>query len=601
MAWLTALCFTLCAGRASAWLETRVVSALATIDVSKDGQAVVVHEIVLRTRGERIKSFSLEGVEPYSEFLPDASVRSLRARPEPAPLLGERADDGTLLLEIDHPRGLKAGRYVFQFGYRTDFLARKRLVVNKGAVELTWVGPRFEDGIDSAKVIFRLPPAKVPPALPVFDDDNVDPGFGGGFDGTLLSQLRRTAEKDEIELVRPHVAQGEPATWQVVLDPDAFSAFSGRSPAAPLNAEPLPPVVQFRGRGGVRLAALLAVILLYCGLLTWRWRFFSRACVLRRLKAKALLPLPPQMRIPLSGLLLAGGLALGWDPEHGSLFGALLFGSLLLTTLRRPRSEAPLRGPGEWVKLQPRSAFDIHRGLPKPCALDPSTLAGCALFVGLLLVCSAVAYVNLSRSPYHALLVVLATSVLLPIFWTGRAADLPLSPALRPIPFLRRLWARLKKQRELKVVVLGRVPTDQKEPDELRLRIEPARARPGLTGIEVALEYADTARDALANPVILVRVVDDSESYRALRSVVWTRGRSNHERVAVIRVPLPSVRLCAATVQQVCSLLSGEPEHRAETQTSSRHRPPSAHSPTRRSNSSGTASLALKGATPAHL
>ena len=78
----------------------------------------------------------------------------------------------------------------------------ERLRKRGGAVEASFIGPRLADGVDGARMIFRLPPASVPPTLPASAPNEPDPTFG-----VLLGEVRRTPQADEIELSA--LARGE--------------------------------------------------------------------------------------------------------------------------------------------------------------------------------------------------------------------------------------------------------------------------------------------------------------------------------------------------------------------------------------------------------
>jgi len=204
---------------ARAWVETSIQSDAVNLDVGRDGAATVRHDLVVRVRGGPLRDLELAGVDGDAEPLPDATVVATDAgkRAAPLPLIVKLGEDGTLRLEIDDEAGIRRGTFRFQFGYRTD-LARRGLVRVSGArAEVRWVGPRFSQGVDSAMVVFGLPPAPEAPSLPALEggttaDLDLDPG------GVFLATLRRAADKDELEVVRPYVAQGEPVVWRVLAD-----------------------------------------------------------------------------------------------------------------------------------------------------------------------------------------------------------------------------------------------------------------------------------------------------------------------------------------------------------------------------------------------
>jgi len=145
---------------------------------------------------------------------------------------------------------------------------------------------------------------------------------------------------------------------------------------------------------------------------------------------------------------------------------------------------------------------------------------------------------------------------LLPLFFSGRLAELPPDPAHAPLSLLRFLARELKPEARIKVVWWGRVPESSDKPDEVRLLVRPYNALDGFQGIEVGLEYQQGVADFIATPYVMLRVREESASYFALpRSVVWTRGRKPEERVSIIRPKLPTRQLCLALVQRLVSFV----------------------------------------------
>ncbi|HEX7452347.1 MAG TPA: hypothetical protein VF294_08685, partial [Polyangiaceae bacterium] len=154
---------------AHAWVESEVRSQIATVDVDRSGLAVVTEDLTLGVRGGPLPGFELSGVDLDAEPLPDATVSSVsgtKANVPVTPLLLDKRDDGTLRIEIDRDKGLRTGVYLFHFQYRTNLLKRDLIRREGSDVEVRWIGPRFTQGIDSARVVFRLPAGPTPPTLP---------------------------------------------------------------------------------------------------------------------------------------------------------------------------------------------------------------------------------------------------------------------------------------------------------------------------------------------------------------------------------------------------------------------------------------------------
>lgn len=334
---------TLCAwaSTASAWIEMDIRSHRATVTVSPEGKAEIRHELVLKVRGGPLQSLDIEGVGHDVEVLGDGTVRpSTNGSAHLWPLNLNVGDDGTLQLGIGAERGLRGGVYRFEFGYQLDLFERGWLERKRQDARLTWVGPRFSAGIDTAKVVFRVPRSETQPSLPTDD---------GPASAVLLSEVRRGAETDEIELVRAHVARGEPAVWQIDLPAGMFPAL--RADAGPVEVKgagqaPVPRVVLLPRTSWWVWAIGAALALLYGVILGIKWRTVRRRCAQAAVSPRALLPLPTWVRVPLAALLLGAAAGFGLS-EWPTVAGVCLAGALLLATLLPPLRTSKARGPGE--------------------------------------------------------------------------------------------------------------------------------------------------------------------------------------------------------------------------------------------------------------
>ncbi|HEX5099266.1 MAG TPA: hypothetical protein VFV94_07185, partial [Polyangiaceae bacterium] len=291
---------------ASAWIEQNPKGLLSVVEVEADGHATVSHELVLEVRGGPLKSLELGTSDPDAEILPDATV-TRAAGGVPIPLLVERHADGSLRLEVDLPKGLRGGTWLFKVRYRTNLAARDRLRARAGAVEIGWVGPRLDAGVDGVRAIFRLPPSDTAPRLPSVDKDDPDPGFG-----VMVSSMHHTPQADEIELVRSHVARGEPVLWRVetsALSPSTPGA-AAEAPKPALATPSVPLAAPARSLRWPLISGLFAVAL---ALLVF---FKERSIRAGGAVPRALVPLPTWARVPLSGLSLGGALLLGNELEE---------------------------------------------------------------------------------------------------------------------------------------------------------------------------------------------------------------------------------------------------------------------------------------------
>jgi hypothetical protein len=543
---------------ARGWVETAVKADAVTLDVERSLAATVSHEILIQVRGGPLKSFELGGIDSDADLLPDSTVtraRSGGAGAAAMPLLLAKRDDGTLVLEVDQKKGLGRGVYLFKFRYRTD-LRQRGLVAQRGnAVELSWIGPRLPDGVDGAQVTFRLPSAPVAPH--VLDADRLGPGNAAPSGGVFLSNLRRAADKDELEVVRPHVARGEPVVWRVETDAQAFEAFahpnvSGEIPL--LEPKPGAPLERASWLGGGLLLAFL-----YGTLVMLKWRALVRAGTERNAETPALLPLPAALRAVLAGLGLAGAMAvvkLASKPTSGAL---LMLAAMAFATHVSPRVRAQLRGPGHWLALPDEEAFQPRRLELPGRWLDAGTLPGFVVFTLALAISCLMTVSMLGRSVYDAALIALGSAAYFPIFLTGRTSDLALDPVTGPARLLNRLARRLRLQGGHKVVAWARIPDGCSEPDELRLLLVPRPPAQGLRAIEVGMEYGPGDPCRGATPCVLVRAIEGSLAQRRLgSSLPWIRGRTDAERVALLRPKLPTFALTLTLLERVLALLTDE-------------------------------------------
>ncbi len=545
------LAFALCClvGRpAQAWVETDILGHQATVIADKNGQAEVRHQLLIKLRGGPLESIDVEGVGQTPEALTDAIVRRTQGGTESTwPLGVEPREDGSLHLRIDAEKGLRGGIYQFEFAYRISLTERNWFERRGQRVRLTWVGPRFSGGVDSAKVIFRLPKGRTPPALP---------GDEGEGSGVLLSQVRNGADFDEVELVRAHIARGEPAIWRVELDGDPFDAAFEQAKAQGLaNAAVPPPPRKLEVPKTPLWVWSLSVAL---GIV------FSLVC-LRKGKAqaqnaarwgaepRALLPISTVPRSLVAGLCYGGAIGLGLaelPTLSGLCLAASLFAAILLPPVRLPKA----RGPGEWARLTDEEG--AGRDAPKLAGrfLDASTVPGFVVFATVVLASAAAAWVLLPRVPYQSALLLLASSAVLPVFFTGKAGDAPPDAAFGALPLYRWVEKKLSRRSDVHAEVWARRPLGGSEPDELRLRVVLDGAKSGLLAIEVGLEIG---AGLVALPCVIVRAMDESEAYQALpRGVVWVRGRNGEERVAILRPRVPTRSQCLEIVEDVLALQS---------------------------------------------
>jgi hypothetical protein len=534
---------------AAAWIEQNPKGLLSVVEIEADGHATVSHELVLEVRGGPLKSLELGTSDLDAEILPDASV-TRAAGGVPIPLLVERHADGSLGLEVDQPKGLRGGTWLFKVRYRTNLAERDRLRIRGGAVEIGWVGPRLDAGVDGVRAIFRLPPSDTAPRLPPVDKDDPDPGFG-----VMVSSLHHTPQADEIELVRSHVARGEPVLWRVETSalvprvPGAAARSLEKTAASPSS----PPSAPARSLHWPLMSGLFGVALALLALLK------DRSLRAAGTAPRSFVPLPTWARVPLSALVLGGALLFGNELEEPTLAAFAVLAAMLLAALRAPRVSRALRGPGRWLLLRDDEAFTPHRVRRPGAWLDSGTIAGVLTLAALLVATAAQSFAELSHSPLRALLVALGGAALMPVFFTGRASELVGDRVAFSRRFMRDLTRALRERGRAKAVAWGRVPDGSGEPDELRVLIQPKDGLPGLVALETGLDAQRGVGGVVGVPFVIVRAKEGSRAQGALpRGAIWTRGRKPDERVAILSPKLPTVGLTCELVERLLDELTDQ-------------------------------------------
>lgn len=545
-----------------AWVESDVRSQIATVDVDRAGAAVITQDLTLAVRGGPLPGFELSGIDLDAEPLPGATVSSVsgsRAELAATPLLLDKRDDGTLRIEIDREKGIRTGVYLFRFQYRTNLLKRDLIRREGNGVEVRWIGPRFNQGIDSARVVFRLPAGPTPPSLPEAGTASGRIDDTDALGGVFIGNLHRLSDKDELDIVRPHISRGEPVLWRVRASAKAFDAFANpasashavkaqASHAISSSAQPRERLVWWLGALGLGLG--------YAWLLAGKWRFFSALCAQRSALARPLVRLPIGPRAAASGALLAAAFVSAAWFDLSTLGGLFLVLSMVLASQYAVPAKIVLRGPGQWLPLSEAEAFTPSTRTLPGRFLDAGTWQGLLVLAGVACALSLGARVLFVRAPYQALLLLLGSACLLPVFFTGRAAQLPADLANAPRPLLAKLVKRLRRVDGIKVVPWARIPDGVREADELRLLVQVPSAVRGLLGIEVGVEYGASASGAVATPFVLVRAREGSLAVEALpRELGWTRGRKADERAAILRPRLPTAVDCERLVLELANKL----------------------------------------------
>jgi len=547
---LIGLCLWLTAGTSFAWVETHVIADDIRVDIERSGAALVDHAITMRIQGGPLRSFDLAAADADVTPLSDSTVISAQTEGLlglPIPLGITLRPDGALRVNIESARGISRGVFLFHVRYRKNLLTGESIRREGAMLRVRFTGPAWQEGLDNARCTFTLPSAPTEPRPPNVDGrkddrDGTDEDDGGMF----ISQVKRAHDHDEVELIRPHVARAEAVTWTVRVDPRALGEINDprlRPPAPPPSPEIVPAEEQL-----AYASAAGAIVLLFS---------IFTGCKARQVKRHAgtmarprpLLPIGTTLRTLLAGPVLACGVALqlhSEDPWRGTLLVLL---AMALTWYLPPMWNRTPRGPGRWLPVADAEAF-ARVAAPKDAWLDASTRAGLVVFVLLAGAAAALTYAVSRTSNYAAYIVAFDAAVLLPLFGTGRANELPGHPVSGPGPLLAKIARRLRKRPKTRAIAWGRLPAGSDQFDELRLLCTPKVPLRGLAGIEVGLVAAGGLGGRIHLPEVLVRVIDGSPAHEAFLAMMpgsrWVRGRRADERVASIRPRLPTLAMTIA-------------------------------------------------------
>lgn len=530
--------------------EARTTADDVRIRVDAAGAALVEHRLGYRVVAGTVRSFDMTGLERGAAPQGDVVVQSEDGVAFPAH--GQMTEPGVLRVVVDDPRGLRRGGYVITVPYRVDLVAEGEVKREGALFRFSWTAPPSRDGFDGARVVWQLPPAPTEPRAvgEVRTGGSAGPGSASG-EGSVLATLRRSVDRDELELVRPHVARGEAALWTVRADPKAFPSITDPTLRPPVASPPPPPPPARRGLWAVAIVALVY------GAFAWAHG--------RRGAGVPLVPVPLVLRVPLAVALVAGGLALQLraSPTAGA---ALVAAAMVVVALRGPAAETRPRGPGQWLPFRPDEAFgpavgdSSHRS-----PTDLGTWRGRSMLLAVVVAAAALSAVLalVFDDPRRAHLVLLNSLAFAPFFLTGGASQGPPSIA-RATPLLRTVFGHLRRLPEARVTPWARVPTGSHDPDEVRLFALPRSPLTGVVGVEVGVAWARSGRGVAAVPEVLVRVRDGSAAEAKLTEVLRQEGRAGRplpgrregERVHVVEPPLPTALGAAACARELLSSLS---------------------------------------------
>ncbi|HEY1960101.1 MAG TPA: hypothetical protein VGH28_31045 [Polyangiaceae bacterium] len=528
--WLLCLAALLAVGQAHAsYTEAHVTGEDARAVIARDGSVVVTHAISYRVVAGALRTIAIVGFEDDLRFRPTASVTSSDGQALGASVV--RDDHDVVHVTVDDPKGLKRGDWRFELVYETSLVGR---VTREGALlRLRFALPPSREGVDGARLVLDLPSAPTEPRQITDGDGAAD-----------LSTLRRMAERDELELVRPHVPKGEAATFYARVDPKALPEMKD-----PAVREPAPIAPMLVAQEGLPIGR--AVLVAACAL-----ALFALALAKGRLLATArgLVPISAAARAGLAALFYAAGV-------YAEAAGRLTLGAALvalampLLAWRIASEPRGVRGPATWLVVKPEEA--LARARSRADWLDGTTRTG-----ALVLTCAIAVVLVLCRvlraagggAPY---LVAIDALAIVPIFFTGTSRQRPPSAA-REGEALGPIAAKLASIESVKVAPLARVLPDGAL-DETRLLASPRLAMAGALGIEIGVAWQTAGGATLPSFEVLARVTDATfaaakmtAAYPAMRALP---GRKPEERVYRFEPEGPSAASCAACVRDLAEIL----------------------------------------------
>jgi hypothetical protein len=230
---------------------------------------------------------------------------------------------------------------------------------------------------------------------------------------------------------------------------------------------------------------------------------------------------------------------------------------MALAAHRPPKRLARPRAPGLWQAVRDEKVFGgtaAEAPLPGD-ALDLGTSPGRLAALGVLVLVATAAWGLRAILPGAHIAIPLAASVMIPVFATGRRAELPRTAFERAAAFLRparNALGTLVDLARVDVACIARVGPDGTA-DEVRLTCLPEAPIPGLRAIELALSRGDGCL-----PEVLVRLDAGSRALLARAAALGRldRGRTPEEQVLRVGVPVatPAVaaRVLATTLEAVC-------------------------------------------------
>jgi len=548
----------------AAWGDASLERADVRLELDDSGHAEITHTVGLHVSGKKFRAFVLEGIEDGVE--PPADEATLAGRDGPGwpatatdakgaavPAFVEPAKEPHKLrvrLGVD---GLARGEYTVSIRYRVD-LARSGAFVRDGALtKFTWTAPKWPEGYDGGKIVIALPAAPTEPKLALAD---VAGDGEHSAEGLALVALRRGSLRDEVEITRPHVSPHDDARWILRVDPKALPNIAASAAALEhRDATVTPSPTGQRARTAFALLSGALGLALSLALLR-RDRDADREASFR-----PLLPLGPNARAVGFGAASALAIAATWTsfPLTGAL---LVVTAMALGTLRAPFPEDPYRAASSrWLAIPEAAIGGRTRRALGP--FDPGGTFGRVLGITLGLAATVAVIVLARRDPRAALGVAVNAALLLPLFTSGRAGQLPPDRVVDAWSILSPIADALRTTEGARVRAIAR--TAGRKVDEVRIRIEPA-AGGSLRAVEVGCGIVHGAGGFRLVPEILVRS-DSAEAIATLGALARSMhaddeattalGRSEGERVLCVRPADASAQAIVARVRGMLAASTG--------------------------------------------
>jgi hypothetical protein len=502
---------------ARASTDTHETARDVRVVVQSDGSALVDETLHIHLFFSGWKGLDVPNVEADAMPEPDATITSLDGGSFPAHLAA--VPPNALHLDALEPKAIKKGDYAIHFRYRTSLVANHEVTRDGALWRVSWTSPPVSEGIDGSRVVFDFPAAPTEPSA-------VDESGAGDASG-FLSTLRRASDRDELELVRLHVARGESITWSARIDPKALAEVHDpvlRPPPQPRKVE-VDPLARFGGPWRAVLAVLFGVAFCIVGASRLRRVVGAKSSL------KSLIFLHPLFAMFLASVVYGVGV---WLELVGSPRAAVaVFAAASIATMLRvaTKKQSP-RGPGNWKTLSEDALFDPADAR---AAFDVSTMLGKISLGAVLAGATMLTFALRSIDPNAWLIVAPMTIPWLSFWFSGAASSEP--DARAAARELRSIFRSLRKS-GARVVPWGRAPIGRHEVDDLRLLVVPDAALPGLVGIEIAVAWLASAGGFTPRFELFVRARDASAAAgkmsslsRAIRTVT---GRRPEERVYLL-------------------------------------------------------------------